>query len=144
MAESSVGLRIKCDCSGKAQKQFNSKLQTRFLVREDALIAKRRNCPTKEEKNKLWSRVPKGGPIPRLTGRVTVGRKKNGERNAYRLLVGKPEGKRPLGRSRRRWVDNISMDLGEVRWGDVYWIGPAKDRNRWRALVNSVLNLRVQ
>jgi hypothetical protein len=68
----------------------------------------------------------------------------NGEkRNAYRLLVGKPEGKRPLGRQSRRWVDNIRMDLGGVGWGDVVWIGLAKDRNRWRALVNSVLNLRV-
>jgi hypothetical protein len=68
----------------------------------------------------------------------------NGEkRNAYRLLVGKPEGKRPLGRLRRRWVDNIRMDLGEVAWGDVDWIGLAHDRNRWRALVNLVLNLRV-
>jgi hypothetical protein len=65
------------------------------------------------------------------------------KRNAYRLLVGKPEGKRPLGRPRRRWVDNITMNLGEVGWGDVDWIGLAEDRNRWRALVNSVLNLRV-
>jgi hypothetical protein len=64
------------------------------------------------------------------------------KRNAYRLLVGKPEGKRPLGRPRRRWVDNVRMDLEEVGWGDD-WIGLAKDRNRWRALVNSVLNLRV-
>jgi hypothetical protein len=63
--------------------------------------------------------------------------------NAYRLLVGKPEGKRPLGRPRSTWVDNIRMALGEVGWGDVDWIGVAKDRNRWRALVNSVLNLRV-
>jgi hypothetical protein len=64
----------------------------------------------------------------------------NGEkRNAYRLLVGKPEGKRPL-----RWVDNIRMDLGKVGWGDVDWIGLAQDWNRWRAVVNSVLNLRVQ
>jgi hypothetical protein len=68
----------------------------------------------------------------------------NGEkRNAYKLLVGKPEGKRPLGRPRRRWVDNIRMDLGEVGWYDVDWISLAKDRKRWRALVNSVLNLRV-
>jgi hypothetical protein len=68
----------------------------------------------------------------------------NGEKmNAYRLLVGKREGKRPLGRPRRRWVDNIRMDLGEVGWDNVDWIGLAKDRNRWRALVNSVLNLRV-
>jgi hypothetical protein len=65
------------------------------------------------------------------------------KRNAYRLLVGKPEGKRPLGRPRRGWVDNVSIDLGEVGRGDVDWIGLAKDRNRWRALVNSVLNLRV-
>jgi hypothetical protein len=68
----------------------------------------------------------------------------NGEkRNAYRLLVGKPEGKVPLRRPRCRWVDNIKMDLGEVGWGDVDWIGLAQVRNRWRALVNSVLNLRV-
>jgi hypothetical protein len=65
------------------------------------------------------------------------------KRNAYRLLVGKPEGKIPLRRPRRRWVDNIRMDLGEMGWGDVDWIGLAKDRNRWRTLVNSVLNLRV-
>jgi hypothetical protein len=52
-------------------------------------------------------------------------------------------GKRPLGRPRRSWVDNIRMDLGEVGWGDVDWIGLAQDRNRWRAVVNSVLNLRV-
>jgi hypothetical protein len=65
------------------------------------------------------------------------------KRNAYRLLVGKPEGKRPLGRARRRWVDNIRMDLGEVEWGDVDWIGLAQDRSRWRALANSVLNLWV-
>jgi hypothetical protein len=65
------------------------------------------------------------------------------KRNSYRLLVGKPKGKRPLGRPRRRCVDNIRMDLGEVEWGDVDWIDLAKDRNRWRALVNSILNLRV-
>jgi hypothetical protein len=65
------------------------------------------------------------------------------KRNAYRLLMGKPKGKRPLGRPRYRWVDKIRMDLGEVGWGDVDWISLAQDRNRWRALVNSVLNLRV-
>jgi hypothetical protein len=62
------------------------------------------------------------------------------KRNVYRLLVGKPEGKRPL-RPRHRWVDNIRMDLVEVLWGDVVWIGLAQDRNRWSALVNSVWNL---
>jgi hypothetical protein len=65
------------------------------------------------------------------------------KRNTYRLLVGKPEGKRPLRRPRRRWVDNITMDLGEIGWGAVDWIGLAQDRNRWRALVNAVMNLRV-
>jgi hypothetical protein len=65
------------------------------------------------------------------------------KRNAYRLLVGKPEEKRPLGRPRRRWVDKTRMDLGDVGLGDVDWIGLAQDRNRWRALMNSVLNLRV-
>jgi hypothetical protein len=65
------------------------------------------------------------------------------KRNAYRLLVGKPKEKRPLERPRRRWVDNIRMDLAEVEWGDVDWIGLAQDRNRWRALVNLVLNLRL-
>jgi hypothetical protein len=64
------------------------------------------------------------------------------ERNAYRLLVGKPEGRRPLGKPRRR-VDYIRMDLVEVGWGDVDLNGLAQDRNRWRALVNSVLNLWV-
>jgi hypothetical protein len=63
--------------------------------------------------------------------------------NEYRLLMGKPKGKRPVGRPRRRWVGNIRMDLGEVGWDDVDWIGVAQDRNMWRGLVNSVLNLRV-
>jgi hypothetical protein len=65
------------------------------------------------------------------------------KRNAYRLLVGKPEGRRPLGRPTRRWLHNIRMDLVEVGWGDVDWIGLAQDRDRWKALVISVLNLRV-
>jgi hypothetical protein len=66
-----------------------------------------------------------------------------GKRNTYRLLVGKPEGKRPVGRPRLKWLDNIRMDLVEVGWGDVDWIGLAQDRDRWRVLVNSVLNLLV-
>jgi hypothetical protein len=65
------------------------------------------------------------------------------KRNVYRLLVGKSEGRRPLGRPRRRWVDNIRMDLVEIGWGGVEWTGLAQDRYRWRALVNSVMNLRV-
>jgi hypothetical protein len=65
------------------------------------------------------------------------------KRNACRLLGRKPEENRPLGRPKRRRVNNIRMDLVEVEWGDVGWIGLVQDRNRWRALVSSVLNLRV-
>jgi hypothetical protein len=65
------------------------------------------------------------------------------KRNAYRLLVGNPERRRPLGRPRHRWLDNIRMVVVEVGWGDVVWIGLAQDRDRWRALVNPVLNLLV-
>jgi hypothetical protein len=65
------------------------------------------------------------------------------KRNAYRILVGKPEGKRPLGRSRRMWVDNIKMDLREIESDGVDWIDMAQDRDQWRALVNTVFNLRV-
>jgi hypothetical protein len=65
------------------------------------------------------------------------------KRNVYRLLVGKPEGKRPLGRSRRSWIDNIKMDLLEIGLSVVDRIGLAQDRYRWRALVNSVMNLGV-
>jgi hypothetical protein len=57
--------------------------------------------------------------------------------------VGKPEGKRPLGRPKRRWVDNIKADLLEIGWGGVDWIGLTQDRDKWRALVNAVMNLRV-
>jgi hypothetical protein len=65
------------------------------------------------------------------------------KRNAYRILVGKPEGKRPLGRPRRRLVDNIKMNLRETGWDRVDWMDMAHDRDQWRALVNTVLNLRV-
>jgi hypothetical protein len=64
-------------------------------------------------------------------------------KNAYRLLVGKPEGNKPLGIPRRRWLDNINLDLVDVGRGDVDWNGLAQERDRCRALVNSVLNLRV-
>jgi hypothetical protein len=64
-------------------------------------------------------------------------------RGVYRDLVGKPEGKRPLGRPRRRWKDNIKMDLQEVGRGGMDWIDLAQDRDKWRELVNAVMNLRV-
>jgi hypothetical protein len=65
------------------------------------------------------------------------------KRNVYRILVGKPEGKRPLGRPRRRWADNIKMDLREIGWDGMDWIELAQDKDPWRALVNTVMNLRV-
>jgi hypothetical protein len=65
------------------------------------------------------------------------------ERTAYRILVGMPEGKRLLGRARRRWVDNIKMDLRETGWDGTDWIELAQNRDQWRALVNTVMNFRV-
>jgi hypothetical protein len=65
------------------------------------------------------------------------------EREVYRVLVGKPEGRRSMGRPRRRWVDNIRLDLQEVGCGYVGWIGLARDRDRWRTLVSAVMNLGV-
>jgi hypothetical protein len=64
-------------------------------------------------------------------------------RGAYNISVGRPEGRRPLGRPRRRWEDNIKMDLGEIGFGDVDWIHWTQDRDRWWALVNTVMKLRV-
>jgi len=65
------------------------------------------------------------------------------KRGVYRLMVGKPEGRRPMGRPRRRWEDNIKTDFQEVGCGDMDWIELAQDRDRWRVLVNAVVNLRV-
>jgi hypothetical protein len=65
------------------------------------------------------------------------------KRNAYRILVGNPEGRRPLRRPRRRWVDKIKMDLTEIEWDGVDWVDLAQYRDQWRALVNMVMSLRV-
>jgi hypothetical protein len=66
-----------------------------------------------------------------------------GERSVQGLMGGKPEGRRPLGRSRHKWDDNIEMDLGEVGWGSVDWVDVAQARDRWRAFAKAVMNLRV-
>jgi hypothetical protein len=65
------------------------------------------------------------------------------KRNTYRILVGKPEGKRPIGRRRRRWEDNNKIDLREIGWAGIDWIDLAQDRDQWRALVNTEMSLRV-
>jgi hypothetical protein len=65
------------------------------------------------------------------------------KRNAYRILVGKPKGKRPPGKPRHRWEDNAKMDLREIGWGDMNWTYLAQDKDQWKALVNTAVNLRV-
>ena len=102
------------------------------------------SCGLCEELNDLYSspnivRVIKSRRM-RWAGHVA---RMGEERGVYRVLVGKPEGRRPLGRPTRRWVDNIRMDLQEVGCGNVDWIGLAQDRDRWRTLVSTVMNLRV-
>ena len=97
-----------------------------------------------EELNDLYSspnivRVIKSR-IMRWAGHVA---RMGEERGMYRILVGKPERRRPVGRPRRRWVDNIRMDLQEVGFWDMDWIGLAQDRDSWRTLVSAVMNLRV-
>jgi hypothetical protein len=85
-------------------------------------------------KDKSWIR---DSSVPRVTAdRIFVW-------NAYGILVVKPEGKRPLGRQRRRWMSNIKMDLREIGWGGMGWIDVAQDKDQWRALANTVMNLRV-
>ena len=80
-----------------------------------------------------WRRMRWAGHVARI----------GEERGVYRVLVGKPEGKRPLGRPRYRWMFNIRMYLQVVGYGYMYWIGLAQDRERWRTLVSAVMNLRV-
>jgi len=98
----------------------------------------------KEELNDLYS-SPNFVPVIKSRSMRWAGHvaRMGEERGAYRVLVRKPEGKRPLGKPRRRWVDNIRMDPQEVGGGYMDWIGLAQDRDRWRTLVSAVMNLRV-
>jgi hypothetical protein len=97
-----------------------------------------------EELNDMYSSPTIVGVIKSRRMRWTWHEARMGEgRGVYRVLVGKPEGKRPMGRPRYGWEDNIKMDLQEVGGGGMDWIGLAQDRDRWRAIVNAVMNLRV-
>jgi len=121
----------------------NMVLRRIFGPRRDEVTGERRRLHN-EELNDLYSspnivRVIKSKRM-RWAGHVV---RMGEEMGMYRVLVGKPEGKRPLRRPRRRWVDNIRMDLQEVGLGYVDWIGLAQDRDRWRKLVSAVMNLRV-
>jgi hypothetical protein len=97
-----------------------------------------------EELHDLYSspniiRIIKSRKVRRAGHAARMGEK----RNAYRILVGKPEGKKPLGRPSHRWVDDIKMDLREIGRDSMDWIDLAQDRDQWRALVNTMMNLRV-
>jgi len=121
----------------------NTVLRRIYGPRRDEVTEERRRLHN-EELNDLYSspnivRVIKSRRM-RWAGHVA---RMGDERGVYRVLVGKPEVKRPLGRPTRRWVDNIRMDLQEVGCGYMDWIGLAQDRDRWRTLVSAVMNLRV-
>jgi len=121
----------------------NMVLRRIFGLRRDEVTGERRRLHN-EELNDLYSspniaRVIKSRGM-RWAGHVA---RMGEERELYRALVGKPEGRRPLGRPRCRWVDNIRMELLEVGCGYMDWIGLAQDRDRWRTLVSAVMNLRV-
>ena len=108
------------EVTGEWRKLHNKELNDMYSLPDIVRMIKKRRM--------RWARY-----VARMEERITV----------YRVLVGKPEGKRPLGRPRRRWEDNIKMDLQEMGCGGIDWIELAQDRDRWRALVNAVMNLRV-
>jgi len=121
----------------------NMVLRRKFRPRRDEVTGEWRGLHN-EELNDLYSspnivRVIKSRRMKWAWLVVRMGE----ERGVYRVLVGKPEGKRPLRRPRRRWVDNIRMDLQDVGCGYMDWIGVAQDRDRWRTLVSAVMNFRV-
>jgi hypothetical protein len=111
---------IKCEVTGGWRKLHNEELHGLYYSPSIVRVIKARRM--------RWT-----GYVARM-GEV---------RGAYNILVGRPEGRRPLGRPRRRWEDNIKRDLREIGFGDVDWIHWAQDRDRWRALVNTVMNFRV-
>jgi len=114
-----------------------------FGPRRDEVTGERRRLHN-EELNDLYS-SPSTVQVIKLRRMRWAGHvaHMSEERVVSRVLVGKPEGKRPLGRPRCRWVENIRMDLQEVGYGYMHWIGLAQDRDRWRTLVSVVMNLQV-
>ena len=121
----------------------NMVLRRIFEPRRDEVTGEWRRLHN-EELNDMYSspkivRVTKSRRM-RLAGHVA---RMGEERGVYRVLLGKLEGRRPLGRPRHRWVDNIRLDLQEMGWGYMDWILLAQDRDRWRTLVNAVMNLGV-
>jgi hypothetical protein len=121
----------------------NRVLRRIFRPKRDEVMGKWRKLHN-EELRDLYSspnviRMIKSRRTRRAWRVARMGEKKN----APRLFVGKPEEKRRQGRIRRRWLDNIKMDLGAICWGGVNWVGLAQDRDKWRALVNAVMNVRV-
>ena len=121
----------------------NMVLRRIFGLRRDEVMGGWRRLHN-EELNDLYS-LPNIVQVIKLSRMRWAGHvvRMGEERGVYRVLLGKPEGKRPLGRCRCRWVDNIRMDLQEVGCGYMDWIGLAQDRDRWWTLVSAVLNLRV-
>jgi hypothetical protein len=118
--------------------------QTMKVIRRVATSHKKVVTSIHEELHNLYSSPSIIRPIKSRRMRWAGHMARIGEkRNAHRILVGKLEGKRPLGRPRCRWVDNIKMHLREIGWDVVDWIDMAQDKDQWRALVNTVLNLRA-
>jgi hypothetical protein len=121
----------------------NRVLRRIFVLKRDEVIRDRKELHNEELHNLYCSpniiRMVKSRRM-RWAGHVArMGEK----RSAYRISVGKPEGKRPLGRPKCRWEDSIKMDLREIGWGGMDWIDLAEDMDQWKALVNTVMNLRV-
>jgi len=149
-------LRSENACYHSVQKLLSSRFLSKDLRVFVNMVLRRIFGPRRNEVTGEWRRLHNEELIDLYSSlnivRVIKSRRmrwaghvarKGEERGMYRVLVGKPEGKRPLGRPRRRWVDNIRMDLHGVRCGYMDWIGLAQDRDRWRTFVSAVMNLRV-